>query len=200
MKKVKKIEALLGPWKDPDVIKKFKYKDHKFLDRNRTIKSNWARLHSYARDILLSKKRMSILDVGCGNGATMEVFRHYGHKVTGLDKPQIYSPMIESQGLESVKHDGASIPYPFGDNEFDLVICWGAITFFRPVEKWPKILNEFARLSKSTILLAPNVGIPYKEGKYYLDGWKPTRGFKLSLHTGHIYRWEKTSKHKNKGK
>ena len=196
MRKEKNIEKLLGPWKDPDVLEKFLEKgcarDHKFLNRNRTIEISWHRLHHHARDFILSEKRLKILDVGCGNGATLEVFRYYGHEAIGLDKPQIYSPMIESQGLKSVPHDGGSVPYPFEDNEFDLVICWGAITFFRPIEKWAHVLDEFARLSKSAIILAPNIGSTYDKGRPHIESWKPSGGFRCTA-TGyeHKYRWDK---------
>jgi SAM-dependent methyltransferase len=196
MRKEKNIEKLLGPWRDPLVSEKFAEKtgntNHKFINRNRTIKINWTRLHSYAKDLLLSEKSLKILDVGCGNGATLEIFRHYGHEAIGLDKPQIYAPMIESQGLKSVEHDGASIPYPFKENEFDLVICWGAITFFKPVEKWPHILDELARLSKSAIILAPNVGQVYDKGRPFIENWRPSRGFKLAeKRENSKYRWDK---------
>ena len=89
MQEEKDINNLLGSWRDKHSVEKFLVAGgrpgHKFLDRDRTIKSNWSRLHTYASDILLSEKKMTILDVGCGNGATMEIFRFYGHDVYGMD-------------------------------------------------------------------------------------------------------------------
>jgi len=201
MQKVKNIKDLLGDWNDKDVVEKFckigSGKYHKFLDRNRTIKSNWSRLHHYAKNILLSKKPMKILDVGCGNGATMEIFRFYGHEVCGIDYTGgfedkgtwRYEPLIKSQNLSVKWHSGSDIPYPFADNEFDLVICWGTITFFKPISIWPNVMDEFARLSKNTILLGVNAGTSYDAGKKYLDSWS-SKKFKLAFNEGYRYRWK----------
>tara|TARA_B100001027_G_C16228575_1_gene313421 strand:- start:416 stop:1030 length:615 start_codon:yes stop_codon:yes gene_type:complete len=200
MRRQKNIEGLLGSWEDPDILENFHknggQKDHKFLDRNRTIKSNWNRLHSCAEDVLLGEKTARILDVGCGNGATMEIFRYYGHEAVGLDVPfgdsHLYSPMLNSQGLKCVVHDGAVTPYPFKDDEFDLVVCWGVFNFFRPVQGWPDILDEFARITKRSIILAPNMGKAYDQGKPLIEKWGQANGFvRIPMGHEHKYRWDK---------
>ena len=199
MQKEKNIKNLLGDWHNKKEISEFKgSKNHKFLNRNRTIKSNWPRLHNYARNILLSDTPMKILDVGCGNGATMEIFRYYGHTVQGMDFSPgyieegtwIYEPMFKSQNLPCEIHSGSDLPYPFEDNSFDLVICWGAITFFKPIEMWPNIISEFSRLSKNKILLGVNHGDVFQSGKKYLDAWKSNK-HRLTLNDNHIYKWDR---------
>jgi len=197
MKNKKKLSNLLGPWKDNDIKSKFSIKKHKFLDRNRTLKINWKRLHDKIPEILLSDERLNLLDVACGNGATMEILRYYGHSVQGVDFSPgfskdnwLYKPMIKSQKLKCLVHNCSIIPYPFKDKEFDYLICYGAITFFKPIENWPKIMNEFARISKRGILVGVNNGKVFDNGKKYLDNWKHP-DFKLISKTGSIYKWGK---------
>lgn len=194
---MKDIKKLLGSWNDGSEIENFRgSKDHKFLNRDRTIKSNWVRLHTYASEILLNENKMKILDIGSGNGSTLEIFRYYGHDVIGMDyspglideNTWLYEPMFKSQNLHGVIHSGSDLPYPFQDKEFDLVICWGAITFFKPVETWPSIMNEFARLSKNTILVGANVGSVYELGKIHLDNWSHNE-FSNVMKKGSLYKW-----------
>ena len=196
MQKNKDINGLLGPWKDSSVAEKFKgQKTHKFLKRDRTLKINWKRLHNLVPYHLLDEKQNKVLDVASGNGATLEIFRHYNHKIQGLDYTPhmdkgewLYKPLLESQNIPCVVHNGSILPYPFKDKEFDLVICFGAITFFKPIEDWGKILDEFARLSKKTILIGVNKGEPFNKGRKYLDNWE-NPDFKLVSCQGHIYKW-----------
>jgi ubiquinone/menaquinone biosynthesis C-methylase UbiE len=192
----KNIKELLGDWNNPAIIENFiGGKDHKFLDRNRTLEINWSRLHAYAPEILFDNKKNKILDVACGNGATMEIFRFYGHDCQGIDfspgfgkDDWLYKPLIDSQKLSCIVHDGASLPYPFKDKEFDFLICYGAITFFKPVENWQNVLNEFARLSKKSFVVGVNVGPVYEQGKPYIENWLHP-DFSLQLQYGSIYKW-----------
>lgn len=195
--KVPEIPAeLLGDWDNLKLPVSVHLENHKFFDRTRTMQINWARLHSLIPD-LLSRPKMKCLDIGCGNGATLEILRWYGHEVVGMDfsasmeNDWKYKSLIESQGLNCVCHSGSNIPYPFDDKEFDLVICYGAITFFPPVSIWPKVLNEFARIAKSDILLGVNVGKIFDEGKHYIDNWKHD-DFQLDWNRDHLYRYKST--------
>jgi len=183
-------QELQGMWKKPvdkDMV------DHKFYDRPRTIKLNWNRLHTLIPNELTGKK-IKCLDVGSGNGSTLEILRWYGHDAIGMDyTPNMdnrwrYKSLIDSQGLNVVCHSGAEVPYPFKNKEFDLLICYGVITFFKPVENWPKILDEFARITKRCILLCVNVGDTYEEGKKYINNWNHT-DFGLEWISGSTYRF-----------
>lgn len=197
MQKEKDQAGLLGPWNDAEKIKEFTVKKHKFLDRDRTIKINWTRLHAKIPEILRSKEKLKIVDIASGNGATLEVLRYYGHDAQGVDFspgfPEgdwLYRPMIESQNLKCLVHNCSILPYPFKDKEFDFLICYGAITFFKPITNWPKVMNEFARISKRGILLGVNNGNIFDEGEKYLDSWTHSE-FKLESKQGTIYKWVK---------
>lgn len=201
MKKILEINDLLGAWDDKDILSKFKgAKDHKFLDRNRTLKINWQRLHRWAPEILLDDNQQKILDIASGNGSTMEIFRHYGHETIGLDfspgfadNDWLYRPMIESQKLKCKVHNCSNIPYPFLDNQFDFSICYGAITFFKPIEKWPQFLNEMARVSKRGFVVGVNIGPVYDVGKKHIDNWSH-KDFFLKEKEGSVYKWVRKSR------
>ena len=57
-------------------------------------------LECYSKYLNLSRK-YSVLDFSCGNGATMEIFRHFNNNVTGVDyrDNHLYKHYIESQNL-----------------------------------------------------------------------------------------------------
>jgi len=62
---------------------------------------------------------MRILDVGCGTGANMQAFAHYG-KTTGIDTSMDALEFCRSRGVDTVTLSAAE-RLPFDDNEFDVV-------------------------------------------------------------------------------
>src|SRR3989442_3608913 len=62
---------------------------------------------------------MRILDVGCGTGANMQAFAHYG-KTTGVDTSIDALEFCRSRGVDTVTLSAAE-RLPFDDNEFDVV-------------------------------------------------------------------------------
>lgn len=195
MQDIKDKSKIMGPWKNPLKIKEFKNLNHKFLKRNRTLDINWKRLHEKIPEVLRSERSLNILDVASGNGATLEILRYYGHTAIGVDFTPgyekgdwLYRPMIESQNLNCVNHDCSILPYPFETKQFDFLICYGAITFFKPIDNWPKVLDEFARLSKKGFLVGVNQGKSFNKGESLLDLWKHDE-FKLESKRGSIYKW-----------
>ena len=184
---------LTGNWKNikPSSVEKIQTGASKFLDRDKNIELNWDRLHREIPEFL--NKKLKVLDVGCGNGASLEILRWYGHDAIGMDYTNgfdagdwLYKPLIESQELKCVNHSGSDIPYPFKDKEFDVLICYGTITFC--VSPWVNILNEFARITKSCILLGVNVGDQYDREKVNLDTWNHDQ-FKMQWNINSIYKW-----------
>jgi len=181
-------------WKyiKPDALEKIKSSvGGKFLNRDLYVDLYWNRLHKEIPELL--DKKLKVLDVGCGNGVVLEILRWYGHDVIGMDYTNgydkgdwLYKPLIESQGLKCINHSGGDIPYPFKDKEFDILICYGAISFF----KIPcvDVLNEFARITKSCILLLVNIGEHYDKEKENINTWKHDQ-FKLGWNVISSYKW-----------
>lgn len=93
-----------------------------------------------------------VLDVGCGVGATPALLvKKYGARVVGVD----ISPLMIERARERVERErlGRRVELkmadvcslPFGDGEFDSVVCESVLTFVRNKER---ALREMARVLK----------------------------------------------------
>lgn len=67
-----------------------------------------------------------------------------------------YQPIIESLGLDVRMVDGASYPYPFEDDSFDIVCCYQAIDAYTSPDKWLDVVHEFCRIARKTVLIGFN--------------------------------------------
>lgn len=194
----KLIEGLLGDWEQFDSAEWKEAGNHKFLNRDSNLHIHWNRLHKYVPEYLVSSTRCRLLDVGCGNGASMEVFRYFGHGVHGMDftpgmsdedpDDWIYKPLIRSQKLQCTVHNGSVLPYPFTDKSFDVLICWGALSCFKPVSIWTQILNEFARIATQCILFCDNLGPIHDAGRSQIEQWNHS-DFNLVMQEGDVFKW-----------
>ena len=203
------LDKLSNTWDNLDLNKTDLDPAHKFLNRKRTITLNAKRLFQYVPEFL--KPKSMILDVSCGSGASLEVIRCAGADGLGLEfssasknkKPlneeyykdvnaySDYEPCLISQRLNYIVHDCSRTPYPFEDNSFDLVLNYGAITFYGEPKEWPRILNEFKRISKDTILCGINVGKKWDRGESIVDKWSDNqKDLTLIQKQGSIYKWK----------
>ncbi len=139
-------------------------------------------------DALLSEAERlqpnSILDVGCGEGFTLERLkeRKIGKKLTGVD---FLNRAIEIGKKERPHLDlrvGNIYDIPFKDNSFDLVICSEVLEHIDDPEKG---LSELVRVCKQYCLLSvPNE--PLFMASNFLRGknWK-----RLGNDIDHIQHW-----------
>ncbi|PTV95685.1 methyltransferase family protein [Rhodobacter aestuarii] len=67
-----------------------------------------------------------------------------------------YRPLIESKGLDVRLFDAGHVPYPFEDNSFDTVLCFDALEHYCHPKDWLKIVGEFTRLARRSVLLITN--------------------------------------------
>lgn len=98
----------------------------------------------------------SVLDVGCGEGFTLQRLtnEHIGKKLEGSDSIQEALDLGKKihPHLKLVKGDLYELPY--GNNSFDLLICTEVLEH---LEDPKKALKELVRVSKKYILLSvPN--------------------------------------------
>ncbi len=81
-------------------------------------------------DLLRPRKGQRLLDVGCGTGNHLLLFREMGLDVTGID-PSV--PMLsiarDILGNGAALHQGFAEDLPFDDNEFDLVCLITTLEF-----------------------------------------------------------------------
>lgn len=122
--------------------------------KNREERSKWL-AERFSKEILDSK---NLLDIGCYN-ADLKSFIPKKTIYTGIDisgKPDIFINLDEIEKL------------PFGDNEFDTVICADVLEH---IENIHLIFDEICRVSaKQIIITLPNAyaGIPeFIRGKKY---------------------------------
>lgn len=141
-------------------IKKLINKNHSNLNKHMS-KNPLQKLliKNYYNNLLKIIKRenpKSILDVGCGEGFTLDMLQKnkIGKKIIGIDNSK-ESIRIGKILFPKVKIEHASIyDIPFPDNSFDLVICTEVLEHL----KTPSLaIEEVKRVSRGNILISvPN--------------------------------------------
>jgi SAM-dependent methyltransferase len=89
-----------------------------FVGRRQIIRSFLLRLVHDLRSSQSRDAKLSILDVGCGTGANLEMLSEFG-EVEGVDVSAEALSFCQARGLEKVKL-GAAEALPYADNSFDL--------------------------------------------------------------------------------
>jgi ubiquinone/menaquinone biosynthesis C-methylase UbiE len=114
-------------------------------------------------------KGMNILDVGCGTGSHLELYKRYQCDLYGLDASQSMLKVARERLTDSAQLDfGSATDMPYGDEKFDLVISMLTLHEMSP-ETRSVVLDEIKRVIKKDgrILL-----IDYHPGPYQpLQGW-----------------------------
>jgi len=102
-------------------------------------------------------KNAHLLDLGCGSGRTLEIFRELGFcSSIGIDNSKEALKKCSERGFTLDKDvfevDGTRMPY--SDSQFDIVFSWGLLEHFRDFSPFVK---EMCRVSRTYILiLQPN--------------------------------------------
>ena len=106
-------------------------------------------------------KNPKVLDVACGSGDMIEIWKKYIHKITGLDASKGMLEIAKKRFPEIKFYQGLAQNLPFEDESFDcLSISFG----IRNVVEIDKAINEFKRvLKKDGILLILEFTKPTKQ-------------------------------------
>ncbi len=102
------------------------------------------------------KKPKTILDVGCGEGFTLERLHQQGigEKLEGVDFLKTAIEIGKKQYPHLTLKEGTIYDLPYKDNSFDLVICSEVLEHLEDPEK---ALSELERVTKKHIVLSvPN--------------------------------------------
>jgi len=92
-----------------------------------------------------------ILDVGCGDGLSFEVFNKT-NPIVGVDiRPSRY----KAANFKFVQADAANLP--FADKEFDVAISIGVFEHIHPMSKLVKASIEINRVAKRFIVVVPAI-------------------------------------------
>jgi ubiquinone/menaquinone biosynthesis C-methylase UbiE len=102
-------------------------------------------------ELLQPKPGQTLLDIGCGTGRHLLLFKNLGLKVTGADT----SPLMLDEAKKKVDEKSLFLlsdeeSFPFEDKSFDLSIIFLTLEFCKdPI----RILKEAERVTKSRIFI-----------------------------------------------
>ena len=103
------------------------------------------------RRLIRPRRGERLLDVGCGTGQYMSMFKQDGLDVTGLDpSPAMLKAAEERLGTREGLYNGRAENLPFEDNEFDLVIMITSLEF---VEDPEAALAEAIRVARRQVYI-----------------------------------------------
>lgn len=93
----------------------------------------------------------SLLDIGCGAGASIEPFLEKGISLTGIDpSPNMLDYAKQRLGNRADLHRGFAEELPFDDNEFNCSVFFLSLEF---VDDPAKALEEACRVTKDRIFI-----------------------------------------------
>lgn len=148
---------------------------HAGYEKNRAKKIRTARvrLNRAASLVKGGSGPLSILDIGCSVGATLEAARYFDWNAVGVDVSEDAVSYCQRQGLQATKVDGTQLPFETG--QFDIVVNWHVVEHVADVrqtlEEWKRVLKPGGLLFMET----PDAASPKvrKKGTAYRSFWAP---------------------------
>lgn len=130
----------------------------------------------------------SILDVGCGEGFTMDKLskNQIGEKIEGIEYSKDAIAFGKKLFPNLIFKEGSIYKLPYKDSSFDLVICTEVLEH---LEEPTKALKEILRISKKYLIISvPN------EPLFMLSNFLRGKNFsRLGNDEGHINHWSPSS-------
>ena len=114
------------------------YRNYAFHYKTAEIIYNYCKKHNCSK----------LLELGSARGYTAKILESKGLDVIGIDISQhcYHTRVIK----KFILYDITDIPYPFNDQQFDLVYSIAVLEHL-PVDKIGKIIEEIARISRCTL-------------------------------------------------
>ena len=99
---------------------------------------------------LLDGRKRSILDVGCGTGQHLAMYRYLGHDVYGVDRLNSpHAPVARALNIPyGIFTVGKDLTLRFGDKTFDVVQCLSVLIEPALRPSVPALHQEFIRILK----------------------------------------------------
>lgn len=152
---------------------------HKKYSTGKPVYDNW--LDKYAS--ILKKIKTPILDLGCGSGNDTLYLTEKGFSVIACDYSDIALEQVNQniKNVKTIKLD-ISLPLPFEDNAFDLIIADLSLHYFDE-QTTKNIMKEIKRILKpngnllarvnsiSDLNYGASQGQRLEENYYFVDGY-----------------------------
>jgi SAM-dependent methyltransferase len=107
--------------------------------------------HRLMLEMLMPSKGESLLDIGCGTGASVEPFLAHGVTITGLDpSPYMLDIALAKFGHRVDVYRGYAEDLPFEDNSFNHAVLFTTLEF---VEDPTQAIAEACRVAKDRLFL-----------------------------------------------
>ena len=118
----------------------------------------------HMRDYIKQLTNGFVLEVGCGNGHNTGRYLHDQYLGIDVSKPLVDAAQKLHPNHKFLLYDGSTIP--FGDAEFDTVICVSVLSHLHSLEDARQVLREIVRVSKLKAVIlftnAPTLDDPTK--------------------------------------
>lgn len=152
--------------------------------REKTLEMSYGYVDKYLSEYKTGGK--CALDLSCGNGALLEILRHYGNEVMGVEID--YFRYLRSQGIPHIKHDCGVLPYPVKDKSYDLVCCTGAISFYSA--DCASVMAEIFRIARECVLVIVNRGSYLDQHRDLMTSLIPS-GWEKVITEDSTHKWRK---------
>ena len=100
------------------------------------------------KKITKAKKRVKILNIGCGTGGTIPLLKKFG-KVTNVDNSPEVAKYLKRNGIKDVVLVD-SLKLPFQDNEFDIVVGFDVLEHIKQedtaLKEWRRVIKPDGHL------------------------------------------------------
>ena len=108
---------------------------------------------------ILSKieiKEGKALDFGAGSGRHSILLKNFGFNVTALDYSENSLSLVKEADISINTVLSTSLPYPFKDNEFDILVSWGVL-HYNSLYVIKDMIKEYHRIIKNNCYLAGTI-------------------------------------------
>lgn len=111
------------------------------------FQQNFVTFFTFFKNDYSAKKKLKILDIGCGSGSYDRTLESMNNEVIGIDfSKHVIQKAVRKSKKEKINYMISALPYlPFKEGSFDTVICIGVLQY---IENESTVINEIARVLK----------------------------------------------------
>lgn len=160
----------------------------KYESKNPLRKIMIKRFQKKLMELFKTTKALNVLDVGCGEGLTIQFLHKYYPQVDyqGIDLSQRAISIAKEHNLFAKFSVGSITDLPYPDSSFDLIICSEVLEH---LENPDKALTELTRVSKKYLILTVPNEPWFRISSFLTVKYLTTWG----NHPEHIQNWTKNS-------